>query len=400
MAEENNSINSMEQALDSFNQVQIGDVVTAEVLSIEDSQLIVGIDNSGVEGVVPLRELTSDRKADIHKLAQVGDKLELLVVRHSASDKEDGSFILSQRRIANRKAYGKMAELMSADTVVKGEVVGTVRSGLLVEVDGLRGFVPASMISDHFVRDFKSFVGQILDLKIIEVEPTKNRFVLSHKEIAAQERAQKESEIMANILPGDIIDAKVSRLTNFGAFVDLGGMDGLVHVSQISYDHVDRPADILKVGQDVKVKILDVDKDRGRVSLSIKAAQPGPWETIGEKFAAGDQIDGVVKRLTDFGAFVEVMPGIEGLVHVSQISWNHVDNPADVLKVGEKVHLKVLNVDPEQKRLGLSIKELTENPHSKAKEAKKDEQELDNYELPDEERGFALGDIVDEDSNN
>lgn len=397
MAEENNSINPMEQALDSFDQVQIGDVVTAEVLSVEDNQLVVGIDNSGVEGVVPLRELTADRKADIHKLAQVGDKLELLVVRHSASDKEDGSFILSQRRIENQKAYAKMADLMNQDTTVQGKVTGTVKSGLLVEVDGLRGFIPASMISDHFVRDLKPYVGQTLDLKIIEVQPAKNRFVLSHKEIAAQEKKQREAEVMERILPGDIIEAKVSRLTNFGAFIDLGGMDGLVHVSQISYERVNQPADVLEVGQEVKVKVLDVDKERGRISLSIKAAQPGPWESVSEKIAVGDEIDGVVKRLTDFGAFVEVLPGVEGLVHVSQISWNHVDKPADVLQVGQQVHMKVLNVDPEQKRLGLSIKELTENPHAK-KEAESQEEEID-YTLPDEERGFALGDIVDDENS-
>lgn len=401
MAEENNSVNPMEQALDNFEQVNVGDVVTAEVLSVEDNQLIVGIDNTGVEGTVPFKELTSDQQADIHDLAKVGDKIQLVVVRHASSDKENGSFVLSKRRIENRKAYEKMASVKDKDETVKGKVTGTVRSGLIVDVDGLRGFIPASMISDHYVRDLKPFVGQEMDLKIIEVDPAKNRFVLSHKEIASAEDAKKREAVLSKIAAGDVIEGKVSRLTNFGAFVDLGGVDGLVHISQISYQHVDKPSDVLKAGQDIKVKVLNVDKDRGRVSLSIKALQPGPWDTVADKIAVGDEIDGTVRRLTDFGAFVEVLPGVEGLVHVSQISWDHVNQPSDVLKVGQKLHMKVLNVDPADKRLGLSIKALTKNPHEN--EAKKESSHKErnndnsNYTLPDEERGFSLGDIVDSD---
>lgn len=397
MAEELNSANPMEQALDNFNQVQIGDVVEAEVLSVDDNQLVVGIDNSGVEGVVPLKELTSNYKADIHDLAQVGDKLELLVLRHSSSDKEDGNFVLSKRRIENRKAYQKMADRQAADEHVTGEVTGTVKSGLLVDVEGLRGFIPASMISDHYVRDLKPFVGQELELKIIEVDPSKNRFVLSHKEIALAEKAQKQAEVFAKLLPGDVVEAKVSRLTNFGAFIDLGGVDGLVHISQISYQHVDKPSDVLKVGQEVKVKVLDLDPERGRISLSIKATQPGPWEDAAQRISAGDEVDGVVKRLTDFGAFVEVLPAVEGLLHVSQISWKRVNNPADVLQVGQQLHLKVLNIDPEQKRLGLSLKALMEDPHKNHHSHQNDSTKNDHYTLPKEERGFSLGDMVDPD---
>ncbi|NVY95757.1 30S ribosomal protein S1 [Lactobacillus sp. DCY120] len=394
MAEDNNSINPMEQALDNFNQVQVGDVVEAEVLSIDDHQLVVGIDNSGVEGVVPARELSGSSKTDIHELAKVGDKLELLVMRRSNNDKEDGSFILSQRRIANRKKYEKMAQLQAEDATVTGQVTGTVKSGLLVDIDGLRGFVPASMISDHFVRDLKRFVGQELELKIIEVEAANNRFVLSHKEIAAAQKAEQEAKVFAELLPGDVLEAQVSRLTNFGAFIDLGGVDGLVHISQISHQHIAKPSDVLEPGQTVKVKVLDLDPERGRISLSIKATQPGPWEDAAAKIAPGDEVDGVVRRLTDFGAFIEVLPGVEGLLHVSQISWDRINKPADVLEVGQELHLKVLNLDVDQKRLGLSLKALIPDPH--AKEETK-EPEDDHYTLPEEERGFSLGDMVDAD---
>lgn len=397
MAEDNNSANPMEQALNDFNQVQIGDIVNAEVLSVDDNQLIVGIDNSGVEGVVPLKELTSDRKADIHDLAKVGDQLELLVVRPSASDKEDGSFVLSKRRIENKKAYDKMNAIKDADETVTGKVTGTVKSGLLVDVDGLRGFIPASMISDHYVRDLTPFVGQELTLKVIEVNRSKNRLVLSHKEIAIAEKAAKQAEVFAKILPGDVIEAKVSRLTNFGAFIDLGGVDGLVHISQISYQHIDKPSDVLQPGKDVKVKVLDVDKERGRISLSIKATQPGPWESVAEKISVGDEIKGTIRRLTDFGAFVEVLPGVEGLIHVSQISWDRVNKPSDVLKVGQEVQVKVLNVDPEKHRLGLSIKALIDNPHASKKQKAEQTSEPTDYSLPDEERGFSVGDMIDTD---
>lgn len=397
MAEDNNSTNPMEQALNDFNQVQIGDIVNAEVLSIDDNQLIVGIDNSGVEGVVPLKELTSDRKADIHDLAKVGDQLELLVVRPSASDKEDGSFVLSKRRIENKKAYDKMSAIKDADETVNGKVTGTVKSGLLVDIDGLRGFIPASMISDHYVRDLGPFVGKELKLKVIEVNRLKNRLVLSHKEIVTEEKAAKQEEVFSKILPGDVIEAKVSRLTNFGAFIDLGGVDGLVHISQISYQHIDKPSDVLQPGQDVKVKVLDVDKERGRISLSIKATQPGPWESVADKISVGDEIEGTIRRLTDFGAFVEILPGVEGLVHVSQISWDRVNKPSDVLKVGQEVQVKVLNVDPEKHRLGLSIKALIDNPHDSKKQNPDHSLEPNNYRLSDEDRGFSVGDMVDAD---
>src|SRR5699024_3038623 len=214
--------------------------------------------------------------------------------------------------------------------------------GLVVDA-GVRGFIPASMVSDHFVEDLSQFKGQELELKIIEIEPSENRLILSHKEIARAQREEKRQEIMSKLAAGDVVEGKVARLTNFGAFVDLGGVDGLVHVSEISYERVGKPSDVLKVGEDVKVKVLSVDPDRDRISLSIKQTLPQPWDDINEKVAEGDVVEGTVKRLTSFGAFVEVFPGVEGLVHISQISHKHIATPNEVLTSGETVKAKVLS---------------------------------------------------------
>ena len=223
--------------------------------------------------------------------------------------------------------------------------------------------------------------------------------ILSHKEIARAQREEKRQEIMSKLVAGDVVEGKVARLTNFGAFVDLGGVDGLVHVSEISYERVGKPSDVLKVGEDVKVKVLSVDPDRDRISLSIKQTLPQPWDDINEKVAEGDVVEGTVKRLTSFGAFVEVFPGVEGLVHISQISHKHIATPNEVLTSGETVKAKVLSVDGERHRLALSIKALQDKPAAEPKPEKKQSHKDDSNDFPDEETGFTLGDIVGDDLN-
>ena len=254
------------------------------------------------------------------------------------------------------------------------------------------------MVSDHFVEDFNQYKGQELELKIVEIEPSENRLILSHKEIVQQEREAKKQEVMSQLAAGDVLDGKVARLTNFGAFIDLGGVDGLVHVSEISYERVGKPSDVLKVGEDVKVKVLAVDPEKDRISLSIKQTLPQPWDNIEEKVAEGDVLDGKVKRLTSFGAFVEVFPGVEGLVHISQISHKHIATPNEVLTSGQDVKVKVLNVNGEDRRLALSIKALQEKPAADKKEVEVVEEE--HVEIPEEDTGFTLGDLVGDDLKN
>lgn len=383
--------NLLEEALNSVKEVKVGDVVKGEVLTIDESnQVIVGIENTGVEGVVPVRELSvnTDKVADTYK---AGDMLDLVVIARIGSDKEGGSYLLSQRRLEARRVWNEIEDKFKAGETIKAPVTQVVKGGLVVDA-GVRGFVPASMVSDHFVEDLNQFKGQELELKIVEIEPSDNRLILSRKELVQAEREAKRQAVMEKLVAGDVVEGKVARLTNFGAFIDLGGVDGLVHVSEISYERVNKPADALKVGQEVKVKVLSVDAEKGRISLSIKQTLPEPWEQVPEQVAEGDVLEGTVKRLISFGAFVEVLPGVEGLVHISQISHKHIATPNEVLTSGEKVQVKVLSVDAADHRLALSIKALQEKPAVEKKEAAPKKEE--KVEIPEEDTGFTLGDIV------
>lgn len=377
------------EALNSVKTVEVGDVVKGEILAFDDQkQVIVGIEGTGVEGVVPARELTSGVDEGAYK---VGDELDLVVISKIGSDKEGGSFLLSQRRLAARKVWDDIEKKFEAGETIKAPVTQVVKGGLVVDA-GVRGFIPASMVSDHFVEDLNQYKGQELELKIVELESSENRLILSHKEIVQQEREANKKAVLDKLVVGDVVEGKVARLTNFGAFIDLGGVDGLVHVSEISFERVGKPSDVLKVGQDVKVKVLAVDPEKDRISLSIKQTLPQPWDNITEKVAEGDVLEGTVKRLTSFGAFVEVFPGVEGLVHISQISHKHIATPNEVLASGEKVKVKVLNVNAEEHRLALSIKALQEKPAAEKKQEAPVEEE--KVEIPEEDTGFTMADLV------
>ena len=399
---ENENNNAMLEALDSIKTVNVGDVVKGRVLQIDDDrQAIVGIEDSGVEGVVPANQLSTKPVDNINDVVKVGDELDLVVVSKIGSDKENGSYLLSHRRLEAMKVWNEIQKKFDDGETITATVTQAVKGGLVVDA-GVRGFVPASMITDHYVEDLNQFKGEELEFKIIEIEPSENRLILSHTEIVQAQHEEAAKKIFAELAAGDVVEGKVARMTNFGAFIDLGGVDGLVHVSEISYDHVDKPADVLEVGQEVKVKVLNVDPERELISLSIKQTLPGPWDDIEEKAAVGTVLTGTVKRLTSFGAFVEVFPGVEGLVHISQISHKHIATPADVLEAGQEVKVKVLNVDPERQRLGLSIKALEEAPAGSDNNnnnnggSRRPRRRNNNYiaDAPEEESGFNLGDLL------
>ncbi|WP_280948519.1 30S ribosomal protein S1 [Lactiplantibacillus plantarum] len=421
MSENENSQekNELLDALNSVEEVNVGDVVKGEVLAIDDDkQVIVGIQGTGVEGVVPLKELSTQRVDDVNEAAKVGDVLDLVVISRIGSDKENGSYLLSHRRLEARKVWDDVEKEYEAGHTIKAPVTQVVKGGLVVDA-GVRGFIPASMIDDHYVEDLNAYKGQELELKIIEIEPSENRLILSHRAVVEKQREAQREEALKTLQAGDVVEGKVARLTNFGAFVDLGGIDGLVHVSEISYERVEKPADVLKVGQEVTVKILSVDSDRERVSLSIKATLPEPWDGIEEKAPQGAVLDGKVKRLTSFGAFVEVFPGVEGLVHISQISHQHIATPNDVLKVGQEIKVKVLDVRPDEKRLALSIKALEEKPqtadddnesqperrsnNNRRRNNNRDNRtasERSTANAPEESTGFTLGDLIGDELKN
>ncbi|QWS01328.1 30S ribosomal protein S1 [Limosilactobacillus fermentum] len=399
---ENENNNAMLEALDSIKTVNVGDVVKGRVLQIDDDrQAIVGIEDSGVEGVVPANQLSTKPVDNINDVVKVGDELDLVVISKIGSDKENGSYLLSHRRLEAMKVWNEIQKKFDDGETITATVTQAVKGGLVVDA-GVRGFVPASMITDHYVEDLNQFKGEELEFKIIEIEPSENRLILSHKEIVQAQHEEAAKKIFSELAAGDVVEGKVARMTNFGAFIDLGGVDGLVHVSEISYDHVDKPADVLEVGQEVKVKVLNVDPERERISLSIKQTLPGPWDDIEEKAAVGTVLTGTIKRLTSFGAFVEVFPGVEGLVHISQISHKHIATPADVLEAGQEVKVKVLNVDPERQRLGLSIKALEEAPAGSDNNnnnnggSRRPRRRNNNYiaDAPEEESGFNLGDLL------
>lgn len=395
MNEENNELLA---ALDSVAEVKVGDVVKGEVLAIDDNrQVIVGIEGAGVEGVIPLRELTTDRDADVNDLVKVGDVLDLVVVSTIGSDKEGGSYLLSKRRLEARRAWEEIASKHSVDDIVEAPVTQAVKGGLVVDVEGVRGFVPASMIENRFVQDLNQYKGQTIRAKIIEINAADSRLILSRRDVLNEERSAALARVFDELSVGDVIEGKVARMTNFGAFVDLGGVDGLVHVSEISHERVSQPSDVLSVGEEVKVKVLGLDPERDRISLSIKATQPGPWDAAAQQAPEGTVLEGTVKRVVDFGAFVEVFPGVEGLVHVSQISHKHIANPSDVLTAGDKVQVKVLDVNPERQRLSLSIKALEEAPareeNDRPRRARRPRQSAPtNYSTSEEEGSATLGD--------
>ena len=381
-------LQTMQDALDIVKDIQIGDLVQGEVLTLQDKQAIVGIIGGGVEGVIPFNELSTSPVERVEDVLSVGDVVDLVVIKQ-IKDKENGSFLLSKKRVDARKVWEDIQAKFDNKEIIEAPVVDAVKGGLVVDA-GVRAFVPASMVSDHYVDNLAQFKGQTLAFEIVEIEPSENRLILSRKNLVAAEKAAKRAAVFEAIQEGSVVTGKVARLTNFGAFIDLGGVDGLVHISQISHEHVAKASDKLKVGEEVQAKVISVDPESGRVSLSIKDTLAGPWDNIEERVAVGSVLDGLVKRLTTFGAFVELFPGVEGLVHISQIAHQHIATPHEVLKEGQEVQVKVLEVHPEQQRISLSIKALQEAPKPEKEEVEEVVEET--YELPEEDVSFSLAD--------
>ena len=393
-------MNEFEELLNSVSEVNTGDVVTAEVISVDNDQANVVIEGTGIEGVLTRRELTNDRDANVADLVKVGETLEVLVLRQVVGkDTDTVTYLVSKKRLEARKAWDKLVGREEEVVTVKG--TRAVKGGLSVEFEGLRGFIPASMIDTRFVRNTEQFVGQEFDAKIKEVDPAENRFILSRREVVEAASAAARAEVFGKLNVGDIVTGKVARITSFGAFIDLGGVDGLVHLTELSHERNVSPKSVVTVGEEIQVKVLDLNEEEGRVSLSLKATTPGPWDGVEQKLAAGDVIEGTVKRLTDFGAFVEVLPGIDGLVHISQISHKRVENPKDVLKVGQEVTVKVLEVNAADERVSLSIKALEERPAQEEGEKqekrqsrpRRPKQEKRDFDLPETQTGFSMADL-------
>ncbi|MBF0780042.1 MULTISPECIES: 30S ribosomal protein S1 [unclassified Granulicatella] len=385
--------NAMEEALSSALDVKVGDIVKGEVLTIQDNkQIIVGIIDAGLEGVIPAKELSAQPVEHLEDIVNIGDVLDLVVIS-TIKDKENGHYLLSKRRVDARRIWEELETKFNQGELVEGKVTGVVKGGLIVDL-GVRAFVPASLVAERFIKDLSSLKDQTLVFKISECVPAENKLILSRKAVLEQETAKKIEEAFSHLELDAVVEGTVSRLTNFGAFIDLGGVDGLVHVSQIAHEHVKNPADKLEIGQKVTVKITGLDKENNRVSLSIKETIPTPWEIASQELSLNQSVKGIVKRLVDFGAFVEIMPGVEGLLHVSQIAHEHVVSPQAVLEIGQEVDVKIIELRLADQRIALSMKALIEKPVEDDQEVENTQE--DTYDINDENTTVTLGDVLGE----
>jgi small subunit ribosomal protein S1 len=361
---------------------QVGDVLKGKVVKVEANQALVDV-GAKSEAILPISECSSLHVNQVSDVLSVGDEVEVKVVR---IDSTEDRLVVSKKAVEAERAWKELGEKFEKGETLTATVAEIVKGGLVVDV-GVRGFIPASQVELHFVEDFSDYKGRELTLKIVEMDPENNKLILSHKAVLEEEQKRKKHELLHSLQPGQIIEGTVQRLTDFGAFVDVGGVDGLVHVSEMDWYRVEHPADVLKEGDVIRVKVLKVDPERERISLSWKETKESPWDQVAKQIKEGDILTGKVKRLVSFGAFVEVLPGVEGLVHVSQIARHHVATPADELKEGQEVKVKVLAVLPEQKRISLSIKEALKEEERK---------ETEGYESPSAGLGLTLGDMYPE----
>ncbi|MBC8078963.1 MAG: 30S ribosomal protein S1 [Gorillibacterium sp.] len=334
-----------------------GTVVRGKIVKVDADQAFVDIGYK-YDGVIPIRELSSVQLSNAQDVVEVGQEVELKVV--SLNDEKE-KLVLSKRAVDSENAWSDLQAKLDSKETFEATVVDVVKGGLVVDV-GLRGFIPASMVERHFVEDFSEYKGRTLKLRVKELDREKNKVILSQKDVLDEEYEANKQNIITAFSVGQEIDGTVQRLTPFGVFVDVGGVDGLVHISEMAWNHVEHPSEIVKEGDLVRVKVLKVDPANERISLSIKAAQPGPWQRVKEELEIGSIVTGKVKRLANFGAFVEVLPGVEGLVHISQIAHRHIATPHEVLKEGEDVNVKILDINTDEKRVSLSIKDTEEAP--------------------------------------
>ncbi|ARK25915.1 30S ribosomal protein S1 [Sporosarcina sp. P37] len=370
-----------EMNMDEVKEYGEGARVTGVVTKVEEKSVTVEIAGAPFDGVIPISELSSLHIEKADDAVSVGDELQLAVTKV-----EDEMYVLSKRQVDAENAWDSLEEKFENGEIIETEVKDVVKGGLVVDL-GVRGFIPASLVEDYFVESFDDYKGRTMTFKIVEMDQEKNRLILSHRAVVQEENEQKKEEALSGIQEGDILDGTVQRIASFGAFVDIGGVDGLVHISQISHGHIENVSDVLKEGDEIQVKVLSVDRDAERVSLSIKDTLPGPWENIEEKAQVGSVLEGTVKRLVAYGAFVEILPGVEGLVHISRIAHEHIGTPQEVLEEGQSVQVKVLDVNPQEKRISLSIKDLIDKP-------KETREENFSYEMPEETTGFSFGDVI------
>ena len=335
--------------------VENGQLVEGTVVRVDKDEVLLDIGYKS-EGVIPPRELSIRNGVDPNEVVAVGEKIEAVVLQR---EDRDGRLILSKKRAQYERAWGRIEEIKEGDGIVSGSVIEVVKGGLIVDI-GLRGFLPASLVDLRRVRDLQPFIGTTIDAKIIELDKNRNNVVLSRRAWLEETQKEQREEFLHNLRPGEIRMGVVSSVVNFGAFVDLGGMDGLVHVSELSWKHVDHPGSVVTVGDEIEVQVLEVDLGRERISLSLKATQQDPWQEFAGAHQVGELVYGRVTKLVPFGSFVQVGDGIEGLVHISEMSAHHVELPEQVVTPGEELWVKIIDLDLQRRRISLSVKQAAE----------------------------------------
>ncbi|MCT4781804.1 MULTISPECIES: 30S ribosomal protein S1 [Exiguobacterium] len=366
-------------------EINRGQIVTGTVVKIEDKQALIDIGYK-TEAILPISEVSSMHLDDLNESLHVNDEIRVKVKKVT-----DEEVVVSKKDVDAEAAWDQIVEKYESGEVFEVMVKDKVKGGLVVDI-GIRGFIPASLVESHFVEDFSSYLHKPITVKVVEIDREKNRVILSHKAVAEAEMSAKKAETLESLEVGQIIEGTVQRLTDFGAFVDIGGVDGLVHISEMAHSRVEKPSDVVTEGDKVKVKVLGLDLDNEKVKLSIKETQPGPWESIEGQIQPGDVIEGKVKRLVTFGAFVEVAPQVEGLLHISQIANRHIATPSEVLSEGQEVKVKVLDVHLDEKKISLSMRAL------ESAESSRDEDQalLDEYS---EQGGFSVSELTGEESS-
>jgi small subunit ribosomal protein S1 len=347
-----------------------GDLVTGKIVKIEHDEVLLDIGFKS-EGVIPLRELSIRKDANPEDIVSIGDTIEALVLQ---KEDKDGRLILSKKRAEYERSWNRIEEKFNAGENVEGEVIEVVKGGLILDI-GLRGFLPASLVDLRRVKDLNAYMGTRIEARVIEMDRNRNNVVLSRRVVLEEARKAERSEILSKLKKGMRLKGTVSSIVDFGAFVDLGGIDGLVHISELSWNHVNHPSEVVKVGQEIEVEVLDVDLNRERISLGLKQTTEDPWRTLVKKYPVSAIVEGTVTKLVPFGAFVDLGDGIEGLVHISEMAKSHVDAPAQVCKVGDKVQVKVMEIDLDRRRISLSMKAAAETLGFEVEVAPMDEPE-------------------------
>jgi small subunit ribosomal protein S1 len=328
-----------------------GDVVNGKVVRIDKDEVLVDIGYKA-EGVIPSNELSIRKSVDPAEEVELGEEVDALVL---TKEDAEGRLILSKKRARFEKAWRRIEIAADSGEPVEGSVIEVVKGGLILDL-GVRGFLPASLVDIRRVHNLDEFMGQTLECKVIELNRSRNNVVLSRRAVLEEERKEVREQILGRLEPGQVVEGKISNIVDFGAFVDLDGIDGLIHISELSWSHVNHPSEVVAIGDTVRIKVLDIDRDRQRISLGLKQTQEDPWQRVISTHRPGDVLEGSVTKVVAFGAFVEILPGVEGLVHISELADHHVENPSEVVEPGATLNVKILEIDEERRRLSLSIK--------------------------------------------